>query len=262
MELRGILASGHAISEAKLGPHYEKARAEQGEEQLYVELEWDVLLIPQEDRILPRSRLDEQDLSDVCWNTRGSGVSMPEGVASHLEIVWAEHLAQIGYPNRPRPLAEKFQTNWQPCEPFQFTWPPGNTENYTIAFETDVTLRSGTYHFVVGCTTRPSAGMDDRQRAVVFLGQPPRLIPLVEFSGANDYAQTGLLASLIKDTNNKRPRTEAEIPSDYKGMRTDIYRNIVQGRSASQTLAVVAHKDDYDLMLHHAIIRARYKKKI
>jgi hypothetical protein len=159
----------------------------------------------------------------------------------------------------PIPLATLVAL-WSPRETFTYTWPDGKTnETYDTAYETDVALPSGERHFVVAYTNREAAGMKDRRRVIVFMGHVPRVVPLVEFSGTNDYATTQRIASVIKDASNKHVRTMATLPPEYQSFPTVIYSDVVIGPYAARSVAVLADSDDRDLMLRHAIIRARYK---
>ncbi len=94
---RGIMAAAAATSIAKVGPHYDAVRAAAGETRTYVDLTWDVLLLPAEGRLLPRPRLDQSDLRGAHWSTQKSGILIPEDVAVSLEVAWTQHLNDIGY---------------------------------------------------------------------------------------------------------------------------------------------------------------------
>ena len=148
---------------------------------------------------------------------------------------------------------------WQAGALFHHVWPDGTKEKYDTAYEADVPLSSGTRHFVIGYTNRSAAGMKDRRRVIVFLGHVPQITPIVEFSGTNDYAQTRRVASVIKDPSNRHVRSQSQLPVEYQGVPTVIYSDVVIGKNAARSLAVLADNDDRDLMLRHAIIRAKYK---
>jgi hypothetical protein len=167
-----------------------------------------------------------------------------------------DRLAASAPPNPPMSLLAP----WSSRPTFAHTWPDGKTEEtYDTAYEADVSLPSGRHHFVIAYANRKAAGMKDRRRVIVFMGHVPRLVPLVEFSGANDYATTQRVASVIKDASNKHVRTTAMLPAEYQGFPTAIYSDVVVGPNAAKSVAVLANSDDRDLMLRHAIIRARQK---
>lgn len=149
---------------------------------------------------------------------------------------------------------------WKPRSKFIYTWPDGKTkEPYAEAYEADVSLSSGKHHFVIGYATREAAGIKDRRRVIVFLGHVPQIVPVVEFCGANDFTKTKRVASVIKDSGNKHVRSQAQLPAEYQALPTAIYSEVVIGPYAAKSMAVVADDNDRDLMLRHAIIRARYK---
>jgi hypothetical protein len=106
---------------------------------------------------------------------------------------------------------------------------------------------------------RAAASMEDRRRGVVFLGDAPKLLPVVELAGANDFRSSGLLASVIKRPNGKHLRPEEPVPAEYAGLPLAVYNTLVVGAYAARSVAVVCHKTELTLMAHHALIRARWK---
>jgi excisionase family DNA binding protein len=149
---------------------------------------------------------------------------------------------------------------WEPAPAFSHKWPALNdVEGFEEAYRTEVVVGNRTQPFLIGFTDRAAAGKDDRRRAVVFLGDSPRLLPAVEFAGANDFETSGLMASVIKLPDGKHLRPGAPIPAEYAEMPLDVYNSIVSGPYAAWSIAVAAHKDDHSLMARHALIRARWK---
>ena len=156
-------------------------------------------------------------------------------------------------------LAALSEVEWKSRDQFAYTWPDGKTtETYDTAYEADVEQPSGRHHFVIGYTTRRAAGMD-RPRVIVFLGEVPQIVPVVEFAGENDFEATHRLASVIKHPDGHHVRSEAQLPSEYEDLPTAMYPDLVAGPYAARSMAVVAHNDDWATMLRHALIRARYK---
>ena len=151
------------------------------------------------------------------------------------------------------------QTEWKQREPFDYKWPDGSIENYELAYEANVELSSRCHQFIIGYTNRKAAGMEDRRRVIIFLGNGRTIIPVVEFAGANDFAETRRLASVIKERNGRHVRSQWQLPPEYVGMPTVVYSDIVVGPYAANSLAVITNEDDRNTMLHHALIRARYK---
>src|SRR5215207_2249087 len=95
-EPRGIVASGTVIE-----PPYEEVHwnEDASKPALYVDVKLDALLDPDLGDILPRELLEESPLSEMHWNARSSGTTIPAHVASALEEVWGQLLE--GPPPQP-----------------------------------------------------------------------------------------------------------------------------------------------------------------
>ena len=166
-------------------------------------------------------------------------------------------LAQDGPPSASLDL--EYKGEWCSRKGFPYTWPDGKTtEQYDTAFEIDLVLSDGHHSFRIGYANRKAAGQE-RRRAVVFLVRGSRLIPIVEFAGANDFETTRRLASVIKDRNNRHVRSAQQLPVEYQGMPIAIYSDVVTGPYAARSVAIVVDENEKDLMLRHALIRAHYK---
>ena len=150
---------------------------------------------------------------------------------------------------------------WSDIGAFTFHWQVEGTLSYE-GREARLKLGLREIPLRIGFRTQEFAGDKDRRRAIVFMGQPPSLIPLVEFAGEDSsrFAETGRLASIIKHPGGQRHVRPGEpIPPEYAGLPVNLYTNLVTGPYAARSMAIVAHKDDYGLMAHHALIRARWK---
>ena len=122
---------------------------------------------------------------------------------------------------------------WQSAPRFDYHWPKQPTaEHYDSALETTLAFPSGKFRFVIGVGVRECAGMD-RRRAVVFLKDGGRLLPLVEFAGANDFDTTKRLVSVIKTADGQHVSSASELPPEYTGIPTAIYNDVIQGRFAA-----------------------------
>ncbi len=144
-------------------------------------------------------------------------------------------------------------TGFVEIEPFDYKWPVSE-EHFESGYETARTINGREHTFKIGFTDRYAAGQT-RRRIIVWIDN----WPLVEFAGGNGYEDDGLLASIIKTQNGKQLRASAKIPEVYKGFNIARYDSIVQGSYASRNMAVIASKNDLELMLRHAIIRATWK---
>lgn len=71
----------------------------------YIECEFDMLLNPYTDEILPRHLLEKPPFTDVHWNTQRSGISIPEVVAVELEKLWEKFAEPVAGSN-PEPVGE------------------------------------------------------------------------------------------------------------------------------------------------------------
>ena len=98
-EPRGIMASGWAISGVYIGKHWDKAIQAKGKKALYIDVRFDTILDPDK-AVFPRARLDDGIYGKMHWDSRASGITIPDDVAARLEIEWAQLL------NQPVPLDE------------------------------------------------------------------------------------------------------------------------------------------------------------
>lgn len=99
VEPRGIFASGWVLSAPELDSHW----SEEGKSARYIDIEFNVLLNPKEEPILPRALLDRGHLAGVKWSTQRSGITIPDHIAVELEKEWASLLDDAS------PLPEEVQ---------------------------------------------------------------------------------------------------------------------------------------------------------
>jgi len=146
-------------------------------------------------------------------------------------------------------------------EPFEYAWPKTGggqqIERFNKAYETTREFNGEQLTFKIGFGEREAAGLL-RPRVVVWLDNRA----LVEFAGGNNYKSDGLLASIIKLPDGKQVSNYRKVPADYTGFHIERYDSIVKGPYASKGLGIVAHKDDLESMIRHAMIRARWKELI
>jgi 5-methylcytosine-specific restriction protein A len=84
----GIFASGKIVSNPFLSPHW----SGEGKGVPRVLIEFDVLLNPEKDTILPLETLNKGILSKQTWTPRSSGVAIKREVVDELEKVWFDFL--------------------------------------------------------------------------------------------------------------------------------------------------------------------------
>ena len=85
---KGIFASGYIKTDSYQDIHWDPEKLALGEPANYVKIQYDVLLHPNTDSILPREILNHPPLSKMRWDTRMSGVQIPDEVAVELEFLW------------------------------------------------------------------------------------------------------------------------------------------------------------------------------
>ena len=97
-EPRGIVASGRAASDVFEGPHWDSARAYSGDTCRRIYIEFDKILDPEKETILPIGLLNTL-FPSVRWSSQSSGIEVSSRVLTDLESIWK------GYP--------EIQTKWK-----------------------------------------------------------------------------------------------------------------------------------------------------
>lgn len=200
-------------------------------------------------------------------------VSSPTNIPSAAFVSASSHLASVSSTVPPEkedtlvkgvPRLEQFkQMSWQEIDSFSYQWPHDaheeankSLEPYEKAYEGAISIEGKETPFVIGIGKRAAAGMDDRARLVVFKGKIGKtLYPLVEFVGANDFATSGKMVSVIRREGRKPVRPSEPIPIAYEGMPTGIYNHVVIGPRSWNVRAVVANATDFSVMIRHAVLR-------
>lgn len=148
--------------------------------------------------------------------------------------------------------------NLKDSQPFNHIWPHDETEvceDYVSHFHEGkfgtAEYRGATYRVKVGVTEWEGMGAI-RRRVVVFIEGVPILI----FTGANDFINSHLMASVIK-INHRQVYDVRSLPTSYEGLRIERFRLHVDGPRASHGLAVICTKNDYRTMIATALIRYR-----
>ena len=137
---------------------------------------------------------------------------------------------------------------------FSYKWPDGTTEEYHEAYEGMVETDGAQIQAKVGIGERAATGKM-RKRVVVFLDGRPT----VEFAGADDFAKSGLVASVITLRNRKRLKPGQRIPDEYSPFQLVRYNTVITGRRAMSVMGVLAKINDFDTMVSHALIRAKFR---
>jgi 5-methylcytosine-specific restriction protein A len=87
-EPRGIFASGFIESDPYLSQHW----SGEGKIGYRVQIDFDVLLHPEKDKILALEVLKSEDLNSQQWTPQSSGISIRPEVVKGLEKIWFEFL--------------------------------------------------------------------------------------------------------------------------------------------------------------------------
>jgi len=88
---KGIFASGTIAKRPYEDRHWDDKKATAGETCYLVEVQFDTLLEPGVDQILPRESLNTSPFSSMHWDTQMSGVAIPDEVAEQLEKLWVNY---------------------------------------------------------------------------------------------------------------------------------------------------------------------------
>lgn len=83
-ELRGIIASGHAVSRVTQQPHWNPKKAQAGDCGLFVTARFDTILDPDQVRPLDANAGESSPLRRVNWDPPASGISINEEAAAEL----------------------------------------------------------------------------------------------------------------------------------------------------------------------------------
>jgi 5-methylcytosine-specific restriction enzyme A len=104
---RGIIGSGHAISDSFESPHWDESRDDLANA---IEIRWDAILDTSD--VLPVSILESADLG-VPWNNlMASGIQVPEESATRFERLWADHLDDLLQRQDSLPKMVFLRTGW------------------------------------------------------------------------------------------------------------------------------------------------------
>lgn len=93
---KGIFGSGHVTKEPFEEPHFNEEKRIAGKKSLYVLVNFDRLYDPLSEIKIDRSELEAFD--PKVWDSQGSGKTIPEDAASHLEGLWLERTGGVGIP--------------------------------------------------------------------------------------------------------------------------------------------------------------------
>lgn len=132
---------------------------------------------------------------------------------------------------------------------FTYRWP---TDVETFAKGWDLLVRAGerTYKVRHGIGSRVAYGRE-RARTVTWVGAWPK----VEGVGEDDYAESGLLLSLLRVEGGRMVDYQEQLPAGYAGFDLVRFADRISGPHARRKLAVRLTEDDLLGWSRHALLR-------
>ena len=141
-----------------------------------------------------------------------------------------------------------------------YRWPKRHDRYAPYRVFMGTTRPEGAVQIGLGETIRENTRGRDRKYVVAFLSSGSPQEPLAEFVAADDYAQTHELIAVIRGSDGGRRMYSAgdALPAIYtERFRTQIYNERIVYPGAWNKIVVVAHEDEHETMLDHALIQSR-----
>lgn len=141
-----------------------------------------------------------------------------------------------------------------------YRWPQGRDRYSRYRVFVGTTRAEGAVQVGLGETIRKNKWGRDRKYVVAFLSSGGPQQPLVEFLAADDYAKTRELVAVIRGSDGGRRMYGAgdPLPAVYtERFRTQLYNERVVYPGVWNKVVVVAHEDDDETILNHALIQSR-----
>jgi hypothetical protein len=163
---------------------------------------------------------------------------------------------------KPELLTFEEVLQWTQIENFNFKLVNKECQ-YEKAYKTKTRIGDRVYDFIIAYTSKISMGRL-RKYIQVFLikSNTNKPYPVVELVGADDYDNTHQVLGTIKGANGKLIKEYEIIPLNYKNLSPILLSNRITGPYTRNTYAIVISEDDKNLLLRHAIFRAKDKKLI
>jgi hypothetical protein len=141
-----------------------------------------------------------------------------------------------------------------------YQWPEERDHYSRYRVFIGTTRAEGAVQIGLGETVRKNRWGRDRKYVVAFLSSGSPQQPLVEFVAADDYEETRELLAVIRGSDGGRRMYGVgdALPGVYEEcFRTQLYSERVVHPGVWNKLVVVAHEDDDETMLNHALIQGR-----
>ena len=187
-------------------------------------------------------------------------------------------LAEAGFDNpvirhaasdAPRPLVSarggpgELPGDWRLVrerEDESYRWPKRHDRYAPYRVFMGTTRPEGAVQIGLGETIRENTRGRDRKYVVAFLSSGSPQEPLAEFVAADDFAQTRELIAVVRGSDGGRRMYSAGdvLPAIYtERFRTQLYNERIIYPGAWNKIVVVAHEDEHEAMLDHALIQSR-----
>ena len=141
-----------------------------------------------------------------------------------------------------------------------YGWPKGRDRYSPYRVFMATTRTEGAVQIGLGSTVRKNKWGRDRKYVVAFLSGGSPQQPLVQFVAADDYEDTREFVAVIRGSDGGRRMYGAgdALPAPYtEHFRTQLYNERVVHQGVWNKIVVVAHEDDDQAMLNHALIQSR-----
>jgi hypothetical protein len=141
-----------------------------------------------------------------------------------------------------------------------YRWPEERDRYSRYRVFLGTTRTEGAVHIGLGETIRSNRWGRDRKYVVAFLSSGSPQHPLAEFVAADDYEETRELVAVIRGSDGGRRMYGGgdTLPAIYQErFRTQMYSERVVYRGVWNKVVVVAHEDDDETMLNHALLQSR-----
>ena len=141
-----------------------------------------------------------------------------------------------------------------------YQWPEERDRYSRYRVFLGTTRAEGAVHVGLGETTRTNRWGRDRKYIVAFRSSGSPQQPLAEFVAADDYEETRELLAVIRGSDGGRRMYGSgdTLPVIYQErFRTQMYSERVVYRGVWNKVVVVAHEDDDETILNHALIQGR-----
>lgn len=152
---------------------------------------------------------------------------------------------------------------WTPVRELEdqsYSWPELMEEYERYVIYAGTTKREGTVHIALGEAGRARVWGKDRKYLIAFLTSGAPQTPLVEFLETDDYEETREMLAIIRgrDGGRKMFGPGDSLPDVYvHQFRTALYSDYIRQPGVWRKIAVIAHEDDRETMLNHALMQAR-----